>query len=129
VVPGTPGAIATYEEVDRRNTSPAPTLSLFQGEAFVKEHGLPAIIKAAYGGGGRGMRVVWKQEDFKDAFERAVSEATSAFGNGTVFIERFLHKPRHIEVQLLGDSEGNIVHLYEVRALATCGSTAFNASS
>ena len=59
------------------------------------------------------MRVVWKQEDLKDSFERATSEAKSAFGNGTVFIERFLHQPKHIEVQLLGDSYGNVVHLYE----------------
>ncbi|KAH0297574.1 pyruvate carboxylase, partial [Aureobasidium melanogenum] len=69
--------------------------------------------KAAFGGGGRGMRVVWKQEELKEAFERATSEAKSAFGNGTVFVERFLYRPKHIEVQLLGDSHGNVVHLYE----------------
>ncbi|KAG9622166.1 pyruvate carboxylase, partial [Aureobasidium melanogenum] len=73
----------------------------------------PIIIKAAFGGGGRGMRVVWKQEELKEAFERATSEAKSAFGNGTVFVERFLYRPKHIEVQLLGDSHGNVVHLYE----------------
>ena len=59
------------------------------------------------------MRVVRKQEDLKDSFERATSEAKSAFGNGTVFVERFLDKPKHIEVQLLGDNHGNVVHLYE----------------
>ena len=59
------------------------------------------------------MRVVWKQEDLKDSFERATSEALNAFGNGTVFIERFLHQPKHIEVQLLGDNHGNVVHLFE----------------
>jgi pyruvate carboxylase len=59
------------------------------------------------------MRVVWKQEELKDSFERATSEAKSAFGNGTVFIERFLYRPKHIEVQILGDSHGNVVHLYE----------------
>ena len=96
-VPGTEGAIATYQEAD----------------SFIKEHGFPVIIKAAMGGGGRGMRVVREQSAFKEGFERAVSEAKSAFGDGTVFIERFLDKPRHIEVQLLGDSEGNIVHLFE----------------
>jgi len=96
-VPGTPGAIASYQEAD----------------SFIKEHGFPVIIKAAMGGGGRGMRVVREQSTFKEGFERAVSEAKSAFGDGTVFIERFLDKPRHIEVQLLGDSEGNIVHLFE----------------
>jgi pyruvate carboxylase len=65
------------------------------------------------GGGGRGMRVVREESEFKNAFERAVSEAKSAFGDGTVFIERFLERPRHIEVQLIGDAQGNIVHLFE----------------
>lgn len=82
-------------------------------KSFTDEHGFPIIIKAAFGGGGRGMRVVRKQEDLKDSFERATSEAKSAFGNGTVFVERFLDKPKHIEVQLLGDNHGNVVHLYE----------------
>lgn len=97
VVPGTPGPIASYE----------------LGAAFVEEHGFPVIIKAALGGGGRGMRVVREQSEFKDAFQMAVSEAKAAFGDGTVFIERFLDRPKHIEAQLLGDSEGNIVHLFE----------------
>ncbi|OAV97047.1 pyruvate carboxylase [Puccinia triticina 1-1 BBBD Race 1] len=97
VVPGTEGAIASYDLAD----------------AFIKEHGFPVIIKAAMGGGGRGMRVVRAAEDFKESFERAVSEAKSAFGDGTVFIERFLDKPRHIEVQLLGDNLGNVIHLFE----------------
>lgn len=82
-------------------------------KSFTDKHGFPIIIKAAFGGGGRGMRVVWKQEELKEAFERATSEAKSAFGNGTVFVERFLYRPKHIEVQLLGDSHGNVVHLYE----------------
>ena len=73
VVPGTPGPVSSPEAA----------------AAFVKEHGFPVIIKAAMGGGGRGMRVVRDQESFKDSFERAVSEAKSAFGDGTVFIERF----------------------------------------
>ena len=97
VCPGTPGAIEIYTEA----------------KDFIDKYGFPGIIKAAYGGGGRGMRVVNEEKSFKDLFERAVSEAKSAFGNGTVFVERFLHKTRHIEVQLLGDSEGNVVHLYE----------------
>jgi pyruvate carboxylase len=96
-VPGTPGPVERYEEV----------------KAFTDEHGFPIIIKAAFGGGGRGMRVVREQESLKDSFERATSEAKSAFGNGTVFVERFLDRPRHIEVQLLGDNFGNVVHLYE----------------
>jgi pyruvate carboxylase len=65
------------------------------------------------GGGGRGMRVVREMSDFKSSFERAVSEAKSAFGDGTVFIERFLERPRHIEVQLLADAQGNTIHLFE----------------
>jgi pyruvate carboxylase len=65
------------------------------------------------GGGGRGMRVVRDQASFADSFARAVSEAKSAFGDGTVFIERFLDKPKHIEVQILADSHGNVVHLFE----------------
>ncbi|RKF73081.1 Pyruvate carboxylase [Golovinomyces cichoracearum] len=97
VVPGTDGAVGKFEEVKK----------------FTDEYGFPIIIKAAYGGGGRGMRVVRNQESLKDSFERATSEAKAAFGNGTVFVERFLDKPKHIEVQLLGDSHGNIVHLYE----------------
>lgn len=97
VVPGTPGPVAKYED----------------GQAFIDEHGFPVIIKAAMGGGGRGMRVVREPGEFKDAFARAVSEAKAAFGDGTVFIERFLERPRHIEVQLLADSSGNVVHLFE----------------
>lgn len=97
VVPGTPGPVEAFGEVKK----------------FTDEFGFPIIIKAAFGGGGRGMRVVWKQEELESSFERATSEAKSAFGNGTVFVERFLYRPKHIEVQLLGDNHGNVVHLYE----------------
>ncbi|GAB7344028.1 hypothetical protein MBLNU457_1951t2 [Dothideomycetes sp. NU457] len=97
IVPGSPGPIEKYEDV----------------KSFTDEYGFPVIIKAAFGGGGRGMRVVWKQEELQNSFERATSEAKSAFGNGTVFVERFLYRPKHIEVQLLGDNHGNVVHLYE----------------
>lgn len=96
-VPGTPGAVEKFEDV----------------KSFTDEYGFPIIIKAAFGGGGRGMRVVREQESLKDSFERATSEALNAFGNGTVFVERFLDKPKHIEVQLLGDNYGNVVHLFE----------------
>lgn len=65
------------------------------------------------GGGGRGMRVVRERSDFQNSFERAVSEAKSAFGDGTVFIERFLERPRHIEVQILADAAGNTIHMFE----------------
>jgi pyruvate carboxylase len=97
VVPGTEGAIESYD----------------QAASFVEENGFPVIIKAALGGGGRGMRVVREQKEFEEAFRNAVAEALAAFGDGTVFIERFLDRPRHIEAQLLGDAEGNIVHLFE----------------
>ena len=97
VVPGTEGPVEKFEDV----------------KSFTDEYGFPIIIKAAFGGGGRGMRVVREQSTLKDSFERATSEAKSAFGNGTVFVERFLDKPKHIEVQLLGDSTGEVVHLFE----------------
>ncbi|XP_017836752.2 pyruvate carboxylase, mitochondrial-like [Drosophila busckii] len=80
---------------------------------FCKKSGMPVIFKAAHGGGGRGMRVVRKEEEVAENFERASSEAKAAFGNGAIFIERFIERPRHIEVQLLGDKAGNVVHLYE----------------
>lgn len=65
------------------------------------------------GGGGRGMRVVREETEFQTFFDRAVSEAKTAFGDGTVFIERFLERPRHIEVQILADGAGNTIHLFE----------------
>ncbi|XP_049874990.1 pyruvate carboxylase, mitochondrial isoform X4 [Pectinophora gossypiella] len=97
IVPGTDGPVTTKEEALK----------------FCKQHGLPVIFKAAYGGGGRGMRVVREMDEVESAFERASSEALGAFGNGSMFIERFIERPRHIEVQLLGDKAGNVVHLFE----------------
>ncbi|PVU94957.1 hypothetical protein BB561_002136 [Smittium simulii] len=97
VVPGTDGPIETYSSAKR----------------FVDEYGLPVIIKAAMGGGGRGMRVVHKISELEESFERARSEALASFGDGTVFIERFVDKPKHIEVQLFGDGTGDVVHFYE----------------
>lgn len=96
-VPGTPGPIASYKDAAK----------------FIEEYGFPVIIKAAMGGGGRGMRVVREQSELESSFSRAVSEAKSAFGDGTVFIERFLDRPRHIEVQILADGQGNVIHLFE----------------
>ena len=75
--------------------------------------GFPVLIKAAAGGGGRGMRVVEKMQDLKDAFESAQSEAKLAFGDGSCFIERYLAKPRHVEIQAMRDSHGRFIHLYE----------------
>ncbi|XP_034654961.1 pyruvate carboxylase, mitochondrial isoform X1 [Drosophila subobscura] len=97
IVPGTDGPVTTKDEALE----------------FCKKHGLPVIFKAAYGGGGRGMRVVRKMEEVEENFQRASSEAKAAFGNGAMFIEKFIERPRHIEVQLLGDKAGNVVHLYE----------------
>ncbi|GLH13490.1 CAD protein [Gryllus bimaculatus] len=81
--------------------------------AFCQKHGLPVIFKAAFGGGGRGMRVVRKMQEVEEMFNLASSEAQKAFGDGAMFIEKFIERPRHIEVQLLGDHAGNVVHLYE----------------
>ena len=78
-----------------------------------QEIGYPLIIKAAFGGGGRGMRVVEAEADLAGRFEEASREAAAAFGNGAVFLERYIRKPRHIEVQILGDSRGEVMHLYE----------------
>lgn len=97
VVPGSDGALRTSEEVVE----------------FVEGIGLPVIIKASMGGGGKGMRVVKRMEDLVSLFESASSEALTSFGDGSVFIERFVDRPRHIEVQVIGDGTGNVVHLWE----------------
>lgn len=75
--------------------------------------GYPILIKASAGGGGKGMRVVEREEDVQEQMERAISEAQSAFGDGSVFIEKYVSSPRHIEVQVMGDTHGNIVYLFE----------------
>ncbi|TKC08260.1 acetyl-CoA carboxylase biotin carboxylase subunit [Pedobacter polaris] len=97
MVPGTEEAITDIEEAKTRAV----------------EVGFPILIKAAAGGGGKGMRIVEKVADFEEQMHLAVSEATSAFGDGSVFIERYVTSPRHIEIQVLGDTHGNIVHLFE----------------
>jgi pyruvate carboxylase len=90
-----------------------PVRSARQAEKIAAEIGFPLIIKAAFGGGGRGMRVVDKAADFSGRLEEARREAGAAFGNDSVFLERFVRRARHIEVQILGDRHGNILHLYE----------------
>jgi acetyl-CoA carboxylase biotin carboxylase subunit len=75
--------------------------------------GFPILIKASAGGGGKGMRVVEKEEDFVSQMNRAISEATSAFGDGSVFIEKYVSKPRHIEIQIMADSHGNVIYVFE----------------
>ncbi|MCA9150168.1 MAG: pyruvate carboxylase, partial [Planctomycetales bacterium] len=83
------------------------------GEELALKLGFPIILKAAHGGGGRGMRVVHKQEDFAGQLEQAQRESLTAFGSSDIFIEKFISRARHIEVQLLGDQHGNLVHLRE----------------
>ncbi|WP_086230023.1 ATP-binding protein, partial [Campylobacter devanensis] len=80
---------------------------------LASEIGYPVIIKAAAGGGGRGMRVVEKEEDLEKSFWSAESEAMSAFGDGTMYMEKYISNPRHIEVQVLGDEYGNVIHVGE----------------
>jgi len=97
MVPGTEGAVDDVEEAKR----------------VALEIGLPVLIKASAGGGGKGMRTVEHIEDLAEQMERAISEAQNSFGDGSVFIERYVTSPRHIEIQILADSHGNVVYLFE----------------
>lgn len=90
-----------------------PVRDLGQAMTIAAEIGYPILIKASAGGGGKGMRVVEREQDFEEQMKRATSEALSAFGDGSVFIEKYITKPRHIEFQVFGDQHGNVVHLYE----------------
>lgn len=89
--------------------SDGPVSSSAEVIEFAKLHGLPVAIKAAHGGGGRGLKVAWKMEEIADLYESAVREATAAFGRGECFLERFLDRPRHIEAQVLADKHGNVL--------------------
>ena len=80
---------------------------------IAQEIGFPAMIKASAGGGGKGMRIVQGPDEFESQMERAISEATNSFGNGAVFVEKYVENPRHIEIQVLADEHGNVVHLFE----------------
>ena len=86
-----------------------PVASAEEAAAFAREAGLPIAIKAAYGGGGRGLKVAWKAEEIQQQFEAAVREAVAAFGRGECFAERYLDRPRHVETQCLADMHGNVV--------------------
>ncbi|WP_109620810.1 acetyl-CoA carboxylase biotin carboxylase subunit [Sediminitomix flava] len=79
----------------------------------INEIGFPLLIKASAGGGGKGMRIVETEEEFEEQLERAISEAKAAFGDGTVFVEKYITSPKHIEFQILADKHGNVVHLFE----------------
>ena len=89
------------------------TMDVNDALEFAREFGMPIMLKAAMGGGGRGMRVVKEFDELEDAFKRASSEAQTAFGDGRMFLERYVEAPRHIEVQILADNYGNVVHLGE----------------
>ena len=93
--------------------TPNPVSKPAEALKWGRKIGFPLIIKAAFGGGGRGMRVVHKEEDLKSMLEEAQGEAERAFGNSAVFLERYVGKAKHLEVQILGDRKGNIVHLHE----------------
>ena len=93
--------------------SDGPVGSIGDVQAFGQTHGYPLIIKASLGGGGRGMRVIPSEEEVESAYERAKSEAKAAFGSDEVYVEKFIDQPKHIEVQILGDTKGNLIHLYE----------------
>ncbi len=97
LVPGSASAISSKEEA----------------LAISRETGFPLLIKASAGGGGKGMRVVNREEDLENEMQLAMNEAQSAFGDPTVFIERYVQNPKHIEIQIIGDQHGNVVHLFE----------------
>ena len=97
IVPGTTKAINNLEEA----------------KEAIKKIGFPVLIKPAAGGGGKGMMLVHKWEDFSESFESAQRIARSAFGDDEVYLEKYMEKPRHIEVQIMGDKKGNVVHLFE----------------
>ncbi len=96
-VPGSDGAVDSLEDAEK----------------ICKKIGFPVIIKASAGGGGKGMRVIFSQNELESGFRAARSEGQNYFANGTVYIERFINDPKHIEIQIFGDKHGNVVHLYE----------------
>ena len=97
MVPGTDQAITDIAEAKK----------------IAKTIGFPILIKASAGGGGKGMRVVEKEDEFESQMNRAISEAVNAFGDGSVFIEKYVGSPRHIEIQVMADTHGNVIHLFE----------------
>ena len=96
-IPGSDGPVMNYEEVEK----------------FAREEGFPIMLKAVNGGGGRGMRMVNRMVDLREAYDRARSEAKLAFGNDEIYLEKCIVNPKHIEVQIMGDEYGNVIHLFE----------------
>ena len=96
-IPGSKGIIETYEECEK----------------IAKEVGYPVMLKATAGGGGKGMRLVWKQEELKNSWDSARTESKAAFGNDAMYMEKFIEDPRHIEIQIIGDKTGKACHLSE----------------
>lgn len=110
--------LAAKETVKDYNIPMVPGLDhaitdIDEAKQVAKQVGFPILIKASAGGGGKGMRVVEKEEDFEAQMHRAISEAASAFGDGSVFIEKYVGSPRHIEIQIMADTHGNVVYLFE----------------
>ncbi len=105
--------LATSANVPLIPDSREPNMTVEFALQEAKRIGFPIMVKAAAGGGGRGMRVVRQEEEFERAFNEAKNEAKNAFGDDTIFLEKFIEDPKHIEVQLLGDTHGNLIHLYE----------------
>lgn len=99
-VPVIPGSESLIEEAE-------------EGKKIAQEVGYPVILKATAGGGGKGMRIVWSEDELEAAFEMAGAEALSSFGNGGIYLEKFIEEPRHIEVQIAGDQFGNVCHMSE----------------
>ena len=96
-IPGSDGPVMNYAEVEK----------------FAKQVGFPIMLKAVNGGGGRGMRMVDRMADLRDAYDRAKSEAKLAFGNDEIYLEKCIVNPKHVEVQIMGDEHGNVIHLFE----------------
>ncbi|NOS94252.1 MAG: acetyl-CoA carboxylase biotin carboxylase subunit [Cyclobacteriaceae bacterium] len=110
--------LAAKEAVSKFNVplvpgTSTPITNVDEAKAIAKKIGYPILIKASAGGGGKGMRVVENETEFQNQMERAISEATASFGDGAVFIEKYIAKPRHIEFQVFGDQHGNVVHLFD----------------
>lgn len=110
--------LAAKEAVKAYNIPMVPGIDeaitdITKAKAIAKKIGFPILIKASAGGGGKGMRIVEKENDLESQMNRAISEATSAFGDGSVFIEKYVKSPRHIEIQIMADSHGNILHVFE----------------